>query len=264
MSFTQGKEAFDFIDIHKRAEKPRSFGFTMVLDKGLGLNHAEDIMEAASSIDIVKLAWATPRIMSEGLVSKKINLYKKNKIRVGNGGTLLEIAFSQDKVEEFLDYSLAIGLELIEVSNGVIPMNPNEKAAVIRRASSMGLFVVSEVGKKDPCEDSRLSLPDRIKEAKNDLDAGAHYVIIEAREAGKSIGIYDDCGGLKEDMAKVLVDELGIRNIMFEAPEKSQQSRLILLFGSDVNLGNIRPEDVIALETLRRGIRGDTLGKIDK
>ena len=121
---------------------------------------------------------------------------------------------------------------------------------------------MSEVGKKDPAADRLLSLKDRVREAKSDLKAGAHYVIIEAREGGRNLGIYDERGTLKEDMAQYLVEEIGLENLMFEAPEKNQQAELIVLFGPDVNLGNIRTEDVIPLETLRRGIRGDTCGKL--
>ena len=122
--------------------------------------------------------------------------------------------------------------------------------------------MISEVGKKEPLEDNKLSLQERIAEARSDLSAGASRVIIEAREAGKSLGIYDDTGGVKEDIAQSLVREIGSEKIMFEAPEKSQQTYLVLHFGPDVNLGNIRPDDVIPLETLRRGIRGDTFGKL--
>ncbi|MEI6127121.1 MAG: phosphosulfolactate synthase, partial [Pseudomonadota bacterium] len=108
----------------------------------------------------------------------------------------------------------------------------------------------------------KLSSHDRVYEAKRDLEAGARYVIIEAREGGKSLGVYDETGALKEEMALFLAEEIGTENIMFEAPDKSQQTRLVLLLGEDVNLGNIRPEDVIPLETLRRGIRSDTIGKM--
>ncbi len=256
------KKAFDFIELASRSEKPRVKGLTMFLDKGLGFNQARDLMQGASYIDIIKLGWATPRLLSEADIKAKISLYRKNNILVGNGGTFLEIAYKQGKVDTFLNYCREIGLELIEVSNGVIPVSLDEKAAIIHKANQMGFYVISEVGKKDPCEDRKLSLGDRVNEAKSDLEAGAHYVIIEAREGGKDIGVYDDKGGLKEDMAKNLLNEIGFENIMFEAPEKSQQACLILLFGADVNLGNIRPEDVIPLETLRRGIRGDTFGKL--
>ena len=256
------KNAFNFIEISPRTNKPRTKGLTMFLDKGLGLNQSKDLMQAASYIDIIKLGWATPRLLLERDILAKIALYKENDILVGNGGTFLEIAYKQNRVDDFFNYCRDIGMGLIEVSNGVMPMTFKEKAGIIHKANQMGFYVISEVGKKDPAEDRKLSLEDRVKEAKNDLSAGAHYVIIEAREAGKDIGVFDDRGSLKEDMAKNLMNKIGFENIMFEAPEKSQQARLILLFGADVNLGNIRPEDVIPLETLRRGIRGDTLGKL--
>lgn len=262
MEESVNKRTFDFIDIIERSEKPRSTGLTMVLDKGLGHYQAQDLMQVAPYIDIIKLGWATPRLFSEDVIKRKVELYMKHDIIVGNGGTLLEIAYDQRKVDAFLEYCRGIGLELIEVSNGIMPISPDEKAQIIKDANEKGFYVISEVGKKDPIEDRKLSLNDRVSEAGSDLNAGAHYVIIEAREGGKSLGIYDDKGGLKEDMAKILVEKIGLENIMFEAPEKNQQARLILLFGSDVNLGNIRPEDVIPLETLRRGIRGDTCGKL--
>jgi phosphosulfolactate synthase len=256
------KKAFDFVDVITRDTKPRKSGITMLLDKGIGLNQACDLMQAADYIDLIKLGWATPCMLSEDILAKKIALYKENNIIVGNGGTLLEIVNQQKKTEEFFKYCLKIGIELIEVSNGVTNITPSKKAEIIRAAKRMGLNVVSEIGKKNPAEDMKLSLEKRLSEAKSDVMAGADYVIIEAREAGRGIGVYDDSGRLKEKMAEKLAEEIGLDNIMFEAPEKSQQANLILLFGSNVNLGNIRPEDIIPLETLRRGIRGDTFGKM--
>ncbi|MCK5423394.1 MAG: phosphosulfolactate synthase, partial [Deltaproteobacteria bacterium] len=111
-------------------------------------------------------------------------------------------------------------------------------------------------------EDAKLTLEDRVEEAKNDMAAGASKIIIEAREGGKGLGIYDDKGSVKEEMVKSLVSEIGLGNIIFEAPDKSQQVHLILNLGINVSLGNIRPDDAIPLETLRRGLRGDTLGKL--
>jgi len=254
--------AFDFIDIPKRSEKPRTKGFVMVLDKGMGLEQIQSLMPAAAYIDIVKLGWGSVRLFSEFFIREKIALYKRHDILVSNGGTFLEVAYLQNKVDQFLEYCKTIGLEALEVSNGVISMDRSAKAAIIRKAASMGFFVMSEVGKKDPAEDHQLSLQDRVSEAKSDLEAGARFIIIEAREGGKSLGVYDDTGALKQEMARFLAEKIGIENIMFEAPEKSQQTQLMLLFGREVNLGNIRPDDVIPLETLRRGIRGDTFGKL--
>jgi phosphosulfolactate synthase len=234
----------------------------MVLDKGLGLHQAEDLMEAAPYIDIVKLGWGTSRLFSEKVIRAKVELYKKHNIYVGNGGTFFEIAHTQGKTEQFFNYCREIGFNLIEISNGSISLSSQTKSEAIRLARSMGCRVISEVGKKEPLEDDKLTIEERIAEAQSDLQAGASQVIIEAREGGKSLGIYDDKGGVKEHMAQTLVDAIGIDNIMFEAPEKSQQTYLILHFGTDVNLGNIRTDDVIPLETLRCGIRGDTFGKV--
>jgi phosphosulfolactate synthase len=256
------KRAFEILDLLPRSEKPRAKGLTMVLDKGLGLHQAEDLMEAAPYIDIIKLGWGTPRLFSETFIRNKVSLYRKHDIAVCNGGTFFEIACQQGRIEAFYNYTRDIGLNLIEISNGVISLSAEQKAAAIGCARKMGIMVISEVGKKEPREDDKLSLQERIAEARSDLSAGASYVIIEAREGGKSLGIYDDAGGVKEDIAQSLVQEIGSENIMFEAPEKSQQTYLVLHFGPDVNLGNIRPDDVIPLETLRRGIRGDTFGKL--
>lgn len=256
------KRAFDFLEMGARSEKPRQCGLTMVLDKGLGPGQARDLTTCAPWVDIVKLGWATPRLFSEDVVREKTVLYRQHGIMVGNGGTMLEIACHQNRLDLFFDYCQDIGIELIEVSNGVLPMTLEEKSEIIRRARALGFRVISEVGKKDPGEDHKLSLEDRIAEARSDLEAGAAYVIIEAREGGRSLGVYDDSGCLIREMARTLVQEIGSDRIMFEAPDKSQQLGLILMFGPDVNLGNIRPEDAVPLETLRRGIRGDTFGKL--
>ncbi len=133
---------------------------------------------------------------------------------------------------------------------------------LIKEAKELGFEVFSEIGRKDPLKDAKLTLEDRIEEAQYDMAAGACKIIIEAREGGKGLGIYDDKGSVKEEMVESLVSEIGVENIIFEAPDKSQQVHLILNLGINVNLGNIRPDDVIPLETLRRGLRGDTLGKL--
>ena len=256
------KQAFELITIPARSEKPRTKGLTMVLDKGLGLNQAEDLMEAAPYIDIIKLGWGTSRLFSEKVIRTKVALYKKHNIYVGNGGTFFEIAHTQRSTEQFFNYTRELGFNLIEISNGSILLSPEEKASAIGLARNMGFMVISEVGKKEPLEDDKLTIEERITEAQSDLQAGAAQAIIEAREGGKSLGIYDDKGGVKEDMAQRLAQAIGVKNIMFEAPEKSQQTYLILHFGTDVNLGNIRTDDVIPLETLRCGLRGDTFGKV--
>ncbi|MEA2032720.1 MAG: phosphosulfolactate synthase [Euryarchaeota archaeon] len=251
------------IDIANRTEKPRDIGLTMVLDKGLGYHAAQDLMEYASEyIDIIKLGWGTHRLCSEEVVRRKIQLYTDNSILVSNGGTLFEIAYLQRKIDVFFEYAHQIGLSSVEISDGSIRISREERSKIIRKCKNKGFEVFTEVGKKDPREDAGLMIDYRIKEAKSDLDAGATKVIIEARESGKGIGVYDKEGKIKEDMVKRLTEGIGVREIMFEAPEKSQQVYFILNLSPEVNLGNIKPEDVIPLETLRRGLRGDTLGRL--
>jgi phosphosulfolactate synthase len=255
-------KAFGVLSILKREEKPRDVGLTMVLDKGLGHNAARDLMVAADYIDIIKFGWGTPMLYSEEALKEKIRVYKDHGILVSNGGTLLEIAYNEDKTDEFLECTHKMDFDLIEISDGSIDIKRPERKRLIEKALNMGFKVFTEVGKKEPKEDAKITIEERIDIARSDLDAGSDRVIIEAREGGRSIGIYDDEGDVKEKMARRLVDEIGLDKILFEAPDKSQQVYLILNFGRDVNLGNIKPEDVIPLETLRRGLRGDTFGRL--
>ncbi|MBW2221568.1 MAG: phosphosulfolactate synthase [Deltaproteobacteria bacterium] len=255
--------AFEMITIPAREEKPRKTGLTTLLDRGIGYHAALDLTEqAADYIDLIKLGWGTSRLMPEETIKKKIRLYRDNKIMVSNGGTILEIAYQQGKATAFLKSAKELGMDSIEVSNGVVTINKEDKRNLIVEAKDLGLEVFSEIGRKDPLEDAKLTLEDMVEEAKNDMAAGASKIIIEAREGGKGLGIYDDKGSVKEEMVKSLVSEIGLGNIIFEAPDKSQQVHLILNLGINVSLGNIRPEDAIPLETLRRGLRGDTLGKL--
>lgn len=256
-------KSFEMITIPLREVKPRKRGLTSVLDKGLGYYAALDLVEQAGEyIDLVKLGWGTIRLLAEETVKKKIDLFTGRGILVSNGGTFLEIAYQQGKAEEFLQAARRMGFDAIEVSNGVVPIGREAKQKLISQAKAMGFTVVSEIGKKDPRQDALLSVGKRIEEAKGDMEAGASLIVIEARESGKGLGIYDDRGSVKEDMVASLVEAIGLDNIIFEAPEKSQQTHLIMTLGIHVNLGNIRPDDVIPLETLRRGLRGDTLGKV--
>jgi len=256
-------KAFEVIAIPSREEKPRKIGLTTLLDKGMGYHAALDLMEeAADYIDLIKLGWGTSRLVTERVLKRKIKLYRDNQIMVGNGGTILEIAYQQGKISEFFKSAEQLGINSIEVSNGVITMNREEKRGLISKAREYGFEVFSEIGKKDPHEDAKLTLEERIEEAQSDMEAGASKIIIEAREGGKGLGIYDDKGSVKEGMVTSLVSAIGVENIIFETPDKSQQVYLILHLGINVNLGNIRTDDVIPLETLRRGLRGDTLGKL--
>ena len=155
--------AFEAIEIPNRTNKPRDKGITMVLDKGLGYYQALDLMEyAADYIDVIKLGWGIPRLISEDKIGKKVALYKAHNILVSNGGTLFEIAYRQKKMDEFFDCARKIGLNLIEISNGVVPISIKEKGKWIKKARAEKFEVFSEVGKKDPGEDVILTLKDRL------------------------------------------------------------------------------------------------------
>ncbi|MFC2175119.1 phosphosulfolactate synthase [archaeon] len=253
--------SFGSISLPTRTVKPRDSGITMVLDSGLGLNATKDLVETAGDyIDIVKLGWGTSRLFSDELLKKKVELMKSHGIKVCPGGSFVEIAAAQNKVDEFFGNAKAIGFDCVEVSNGVHPMSEEEKIGIIKKAVAHGFSVTSEVGKKNPEEDALLSADDRVRLAEQELEAGAWKVIMESRASGK-LGMFDSSGKVKEEMAKELFSRLDISKIIFEAPAKAQQLWLIERLGNDVNLGNIRPDDAIPLETLRLGLRGDTLKK---
>ncbi|WP_281165440.1 phosphosulfolactate synthase [Liquorilactobacillus sicerae] len=243
-------------------KKKRQTGLTMVLDKGLGLNQTTDLIQTAGQyIDFVKFGWGTSATIERDLIKEKIQKYITAGIRPYPGGTLLEVALLNNKLAEFLAETKNLGFKAIEVSDGSTEIPTKTRQAVIQQAKANDFFVISEVGKKNPQLDHQLSIQTRLTEIKADLAAGSDLVIIEAREAGKNIGIYDADGNVIEEELDQLATA-GINNLIFEAPLKKQQVDLILKFGPQVNLGNIATADAISLETLRTGLRGDTVGKI--
>lgn len=252
---------FDFLEfpVLGRNTKPRTTGLTMVIDKGLGYTETEELLELASDyIDFIKLGFGTSALYSADLLRKKIELVKSYQVDIFPGGTFLEIAVLQGKLREYLHITKELGYTAVEVSDGTINMSPEIRESAIKRASDMGLTVLSEVGKKDERDHVESTcLPEIIA---RDLKAGAYKVIVEGRESGKGVVIYDAKGEIKSDELSVLME--GIEDcsaILWEAPLKQQQHELITVFGPNVNLGNIQPNEVLALEALRLGLRGDTL-----
>jgi phosphosulfolactate synthase len=241
-----------------RSLKPRRTGLTMVIDKGLGSLQAADLAEIAHSwIDVVKLGFGTSRLCPREVVARKIATYREQDIRVMPGGTLLEVVLAQGKLEAFLQEARQVGFDAIEVSDGTIPMEDDIRASVIGQAAAAGFTVFSEVGSK--FADADLSAEETVREIRRDLDLGAFQVIIEAREAGRGVGIFDACGGIVDEKLQAIVAGADLQNVLFEAPQKAQQVELIKKFGVNVSLGNIQPADVVALESLRAGLRADTL-----
>lgn len=245
--------------LSSRIKKPRVNGLTMVMDKGLGLRDTLEMLSvSAEFIDYVKLAFGTPALYGSELLKSKIKAVRKHDIHVYPGGTFLEIAVIQNKVDVFLGRAQELGFSAIEVSDGTISMSPDLRYKIIKEAASMGFHVLTEVGKKDP--GSNIRIREMVEQVKTDLEAGANKVILEARESGKNIGVFDTKGEiLKDRFGEIISGIYELTRLIWEAPLKNQQQELILKFGPNVNLGNIAPSEVLALEALRVGLRSDTL-----
>ncbi|AXV37973.1 MAG: phosphosulfolactate synthase [Methanobacterium sp. BRmetb2] len=256
-------KAFNFLT-PERVKKPRTNGTTMMLDKGMGLNTAEDLMEISGEyVDFAKFGWGTITIHDREIIKNKVEMYLGHDIKPYPGGTLFELAYINNKVEEYLQEADKLGFDTLEISDGSTEIPLDERRNIISNIKEQGFFVISEVGKKNPEEDHKIDTLERTRLINFDLESGADKVLIEARESGKGIGIFDDDGNVKEDEVDLLIKNLDVKNIIWEAPQKNQQVYFILKFGGNVNLGNIPPEEITALETMRRGLRGDTLGKVD-
>lgn len=242
-----------------RLPKPRTLGVTMVMDKGRGLEEIRDLLDLAGEyIDFIKLAFGTSALYPARVLAAKIEVIKCHHCEVYPGGTYLEIAYLQGRTEEYLKRAKELGFTAIEVSDGTVEMPSCERSILIRRAADLGFRVLTEVGKKDPRRKS--SGREMAGVLVNDLEAGAEFVIIEGRESGRGVGVYDREGHIERERMDGLIEEPGIQErVIWEAPLKEQQETLIRLFGPNVSVGNIPPQDVLALESMRQGLRNDTL-----
>lgn len=244
----------DILDfIPKRPEQPRNSGLTMVMDKGLSLRQAEDMISVSGQhIDIVKLGFGTSLVTPR--VADKIALYKEAGFKVYLGGTLFEAFIVRKKFDEYRKLLTKLKLEAAEVSDGSIIMPHDVKCDYISRLAK-DFTVFSEVGSK---EAGILIAPKRwISMMQTELDAGSWKVIAEARESG-NVGIYRPNGNAHVQLVNKILSNIKAEDILWEAPIKAQQAWFIKLLGPNVNLGNIGPDEVIPLETLRLGLRGDT------
>ena len=240
-------------NIPKRPAKPRSNGLTMIMDKGLSLNEAENMIVLKSELtDIVKLGFGTSLLTR--YIDKKISLYREAGIDVYTGGTLFEAFIVRNQLDDFYRLMDKLKLEMVEVSDGCIQIEHEKKCELIHKLSK-DFKVISEIGSKD----ESLTIEDDkwVSYMKKELEAGSWKVIAEAREGG-NVGMFETDGEIKEQLIKKITKEIDESNILWEAPLKKQQVWFINELGANVNLGNISPNSIISLECLRLGLRGDT------
>lgn len=244
----------DLFNTPQRSPKPRDTGVSHVIDKGLGLRQVEDLLSTCSGyIDIVKLGWGTGYVTQN--VADKIAAYRDAGIPVCFGGTLLEVAILQGRFDAYRGMVRDFGVTHVEISNGVIDLPMKEKAKYIRELAKE-FTVLSEVGSKDS---EKIIPPFRwVELIQSDLDAGAWKVICEARESG-TVGLYFGSGEVRAGLIDEIIAKVDPADLIFEAPQRAQQCFMVRKLGAEVNLGNIATTDVIGLETLRLGLRADTM-----
>lgn len=243
-----------FLDLPERSPKPRERGLTHVLDKGLSCAEVDGLMEVAgAAVDIVKLGWGTA--MVTGNLEAKLARYAAHGVPVVLGGTLTEIAIRDDRLDGLVAWCQDLGISHVEVSDGTIALEAERKREIVARLAA-DFTVFSEVGSKD---DQRIMAPYKwVELIEAELAAGAWKVVAEARESGNA-GIFRPDGEVRMGLIDEIVHAVDPDRIVFEAPQRAQQVWFLKRFGREVNLGNIAPADVLSLETLRLGLRSDTM-----
>ena len=244
---------FKLTQLPERTTKPRKFGLTMVMDKGLCLEEARNLVSGAGPyIDIIKLGFGTSFVTPN--LREKIEMYQAAGIPVYFGGTLFEAFLIRNQFNEYIALCKDFDITHMEVSDGSITIPHAEKCGYIEKLTKHGT-VLSEVGSKDA---THIIPPYKwIEQMKAELEAGSSYVIAEAREAG-NVGIYRGTGEVREGLVQEILTQIDGEKILWEAPQKAQQLYFLELVGCNANLGNIAPTEVIPLETMRIGLRGDT------
>jgi phosphosulfolactate synthase len=235
--------------------EPRTAGITHVLDKGLGPRAWEDVLETAGPyIDVVKLGWGTAEVTRN--LERKLEILRDKRVVIG--GTFFEIVYALGKLDGYKRWLGELGLTHVEISDGTVDMPRQEKLELVADFAR-DFTVLSEVGSKDSSVE--YTADEWTRWLQEELDAGAWKVVTEAREGGTA-GIFDSSGGMRTELIGEIAGAVGLEHVVFEAPTKAAQAWFIKQFGPEVNLGNIPPEEVIPLETLRLGLRGDTLKEV--
>ena len=244
---------FNLSQMPDRCQKPRTNGITMVMDKGLSINEVNNFLEVSGThVDIVKLGFGTSFVTPN--LRAKIEVYKNAGMPLYFGGTLFEAFLIRNQFEDYLSICKDYGIDYMEVSDGSITIPHAEKCGYIEKMTKHGT-ILSEVGSKDA---AHIIPPYKwIELMSAELSAGASYVIAEAREAG-NVGIYRGSGEVREGLVQEILTKIPSEKILWEAPQKAQQLYFLELIGCNVNLGNIAPSEIIPLEAMRIGLRGDT------
>ncbi|MBC7570839.1 MAG: phosphosulfolactate synthase [Spirosoma sp.] len=244
---------YTLTQLPERTAKPRSNGITMVMDKGLSLREVEDfISTSANHADIIKLGWATSFVTPK--LDEKLAIYREAGLPVYFGGTLFEAFVVRGQFDEYRKLLDRYNMQYAEVSDGSLEMDQDQKCEYIRQLATQ-VTVLSEVGSKD---EAKIIPPYKwIQLMKAELQAGAWKVIGEAREGG-TVGLFRASGEVRQGLVEEILTQIPFESILWEAPQKEQQVWFVKLLGANVNLGNIAPSEVIPLETIRLGLRGDT------
>jgi phosphosulfolactate synthase len=245
------------IPLPERAAKPRTSGLSHVLDSGLGPLEVESLLAlAADHIDLVRLGWGSALVT--GCLQRKLELYREASVPVMLGGTLTELAWAHGRVDELTAWLEELGIDRIEVSSGTIAIPAAEKARLIEQLAGK-LTVYAEVGEKDP--DAILAPYAWVDLIRQAFDAGAELVVCEGRASGTA-GLYRGTSEMRTGLVEEIAHEIGLERLVFEAPLHHQQTWFVNRFGAEVNLGNIPSEAIVSLESLRLGLRSETVLKL--
>ncbi len=257
-AYLRGKAAFFPADVPE-VRRPRPNGITMVLDRLGGLN-PDELAYLAPYFDVVKIGWGLPLLLTREKVRQRIRTYHELGVEVSSGGTLLEYAIVHDRVNQMLDEARELGFNLIEISSGIIELSTHQIERLAEQVRRRGLDYFIEVGKKDP--QHQLSLKETNTQIAHARTLKPRRVILESRESGRGVGIYDSDGAIKWDWVRSILAECPAEELLIEAPLELQQVQLLRELGAEANLGNVAMSSVAPLASERLGLRGDTFGTI--
>jgi phosphosulfolactate synthase len=242
-----------------QANRPRKSGLTHILDR-LEPGSLVELAPLSAYMDIVKIGWGLPLLLPRDKVRERLKFFRDLDVETSTGGTLLEYSVVRDRTNLFLDEARALGFDLVEISDGVIDLAPAQIERIAREATRRGLGVLIEVGKKNP--QHQLSLRETLDRVAHARGLSPRKVILESRESGRGVGIYDGEGGIKWDWVRSIIADNPLEELIFEAPMESQQIALLMELGRETNLGNVALDSVAPLATQRLGLRGDTFGAL--